>query len=67
MHVMAKLFDWVIFPYIFIDEFHDKLARLSPFERQQILAVMKAAQEEHFEATHAVSSHPLSQSGNVFS
>ncbi|VDK66992.1 unnamed protein product, partial [Onchocerca ochengi] len=44
------------------DEFHDNLARLSPFERQQILAVMKAAQEEHFEATHAVSSHPLSQS-----
>ncbi|KAK6110034.1 hypothetical protein QQG55_38340 [Brugia pahangi] len=43
------------------DEFHDNLAELLPAERDQILAVMKAAQEEHFEATHAISSQPVSQ------
>ncbi|VDM15406.1 unnamed protein product, partial [Wuchereria bancrofti] len=43
------------------DEFHDDLAELLPAKRDQILTVMKAAEEEHFEATHAISSQPVSQ------
>lgn len=51
---------------MFIDELHDNLAGLSPAERDKILAVMKAAQEEHFEATHSISSQPIFQNGTVF-
>uniref|UniRef100_A0A915PK36 Uncharacterized protein n=1 Tax=Setaria digitata TaxID=48799 RepID=A0A915PK36_9BILA len=43
------------------DEFHDNLAELSPSERSRILAVMKAAQEEHFETPQTISSHLVSQ------
>ncbi|CAG9537372.1 unnamed protein product [Cercopithifilaria johnstoni] len=36
------------------DEFHDNLAGLSQAERDQILTVLKAAEEEHFEITQPV-------------
>ncbi|EJD74792.1 hypothetical protein LOAG_17939 [Loa loa] len=43
---------------------HDNLAGLSPTERAKIVSVTKEtkdAQEGHFEATHAISSQPVSQ------
>lgn len=55
-----------LFPNIFIDEFNDNLAGLSQVEKDHILSVMKAAQEEHFEPTHAISTQRFSKNSIFF-
>lgn len=61
MYYIGSFFEY------FTDEFHDNLAGLSEVEGDQVLSVMKAAEEEHFEVTYSVPSQPAFLNGDVFS